>query len=166
MLAESLDLLAYSRWATRRLAEVSSALAAEPYHRTLGGSYPSLHATWDHLLRAEWIWLARWRGDPAGATPDLDEAREPGALPGVWEALWREQARFTDALTDAGASRPVKILTRTGIAAELSFAQCVRHMVNHASYHRGQITHFLRQLGAEPVGTDLFLYYVHGSPRD
>jgi len=31
--------------------------------------------------------------------------------------------------------------------------------VNHATYHRGQITTLLRQLGRAPVGTDLILYY-------
>jgi uncharacterized damage-inducible protein DinB len=31
--------------------------------------------------------------------------------------------------------------------------------VNHASYHRGQITTLLRQISAAPVGTDLITYY-------
>jgi hypothetical protein len=34
------------------------------------------------------------------------------------------------------------------------------HAVNHSTYHRGQITTLLRQLGAQPVSTDLVLYYL------
>ena len=33
------------------------------------------------------------------------------------------------------------------------------HVVNHSSYHRGQIAAMLRQVGATPRGTDLMLYY-------
>jgi uncharacterized damage-inducible protein DinB len=31
--------------------------------------------------------------------------------------------------------------------------------VNHGSYHRGQVTTLLRQLGAKGVGTDLITFY-------
>jgi uncharacterized damage-inducible protein DinB len=33
------------------------------------------------------------------------------------------------------------------------------HVVNHSSYHRGQVTTLLRQLGAQPVSTDFLEYY-------
>ena len=36
----------------------------------------------------------------------------------------------------------------------------LRHIVNHSTYHRGQVASMLRQLGAEPAATDLFLYYA------
>jgi uncharacterized damage-inducible protein DinB len=36
----------------------------------------------------------------------------------------------------------------------------VQHVVNHASYHRGQITTMLRQLGAQPAKSmDMIAYY-------
>jgi uncharacterized damage-inducible protein DinB len=35
----------------------------------------------------------------------------------------------------------------------------MQHVVNHSSYHRGQVTTLLRQLGAKPVATDLITYY-------
>jgi len=37
--------------------------------------------------------------------------------------------------------------------------QSMQHLVNHGSYHRGQITTLLRQLGAQPILTDLMHYY-------
>lgn len=155
-----LDLLDYNRWATARLVAVTASLDDAGFGRELGGSFPSLRATWLHLLRAEWIWLSRWRGDPDGAAPELDASLAPSALPELWEELWREQRAYTTALSAAELDAPVEIVTRTGIAARLTLEECVQHMVNHASYHRGQIASLLRQLGAEPVGTDLFLYYV------
>jgi len=35
----------------------------------------------------------------------------------------------------------------------------MQHMVNHGTYHRGQVTTLLRQLGAGPVLTDLMHFY-------
>jgi uncharacterized damage-inducible protein DinB len=36
----------------------------------------------------------------------------------------------------------------------------LQHVVNHGTYHRGQITTMLRQLGAEPPkSTDLIAFY-------
>ncbi len=33
------------------------------------------------------------------------------------------------------------------------------HLVNHGTYHRGQITTMLRQLDAQPILTDLMHFY-------
>jgi uncharacterized damage-inducible protein DinB len=35
----------------------------------------------------------------------------------------------------------------------------IQHVVNHGTYHRGQVTTMLRQLGAKGVGTDLITFY-------
>jgi uncharacterized damage-inducible protein DinB len=35
----------------------------------------------------------------------------------------------------------------------------MQHLVNHGTYHRGQITTMLRQLDAKPVLTDLMHFY-------
>jgi uncharacterized damage-inducible protein DinB len=35
----------------------------------------------------------------------------------------------------------------------------LQHLANHATYHRGQVTTLLRQLGAKAVGTDLITFY-------
>ena len=34
-----------------------------------------------------------------------------------------------------------------------------QHVINHGTYHRGQVTMMLRLLGATPVGTDLIQFY-------
>jgi uncharacterized damage-inducible protein DinB len=40
------------------------------------------------------------------------------------------------------------------------FWQMVQHVVNHGSYHRGQVTTMLRQLGAKPAKfMDLIAFY-------
>jgi uncharacterized damage-inducible protein DinB len=35
----------------------------------------------------------------------------------------------------------------------------MQHLVNHGTYHRGQVTTLLRQLGAQPILTDLMHFF-------
>jgi len=160
MLADLLDLFAYNRWATARTLDAAELLTDEQLTRDLGGSFPSVRDTLAHMLAAEWIWLSRWMGDPPGTAPDLSGCMEARALRDRWQVLAGAQAAYLAGLTAAALERPVSILTRTGIAAELPLHETLRHVVNHATYHRGQVAAMLRRLGAQPVATDLFLYYA------
>jgi uncharacterized damage-inducible protein DinB len=40
----------------------------------------------------------------------------------------------------------------------------MQHVVNHSSYHRGQVVTMLRQLGIQPPATDLIRYYRRAEP--
>jgi uncharacterized damage-inducible protein DinB len=35
----------------------------------------------------------------------------------------------------------------------------MQHLVNHSTYHRGQVVTMLRQAGVKPVATDLIAFY-------
>ena len=37
--------------------------------------------------------------------------------------------------------------------------EMLRHVVNHATYHRGQVADRIRMVGGEPLGTDLIAWY-------
>jgi uncharacterized damage-inducible protein DinB len=48
----------------------------------------------------------------------------------------------------------------SGAAGKSVFWHMAQHVVNHATYHRGQVTTLLRQLGAPPPASmDLITYY-------
>ena len=66
---------------------------------------------------------------------------------------------FVDGLGAVGVARVFDYTLLSQQPGSSPFWQMLQHVVNHASYHRGQVTTMLRQLGREPVGTDLMLYY-------
>ena len=37
--------------------------------------------------------------------------------------------------------------------------ETMQHLVNHSTYHRGQVTTLLRQLGVKPMSTDMIAFY-------
>ena len=54
-----------------------------------------------------------------------------------------------------------KVIQYTNIKGEqwaYPLGMMMQHLVNHSSYHRGQVTTMLRQMGAEAVSTDLLIY--------
>jgi uncharacterized damage-inducible protein DinB len=158
MLAELLDFLAYNRWAHERTLAASARVSKDDYERTVGGSFPSLRATLEHLFLAEAIWVSRWHGDAAGQVPDIAGVDSPAALRERWIALWKEQWGFFGDLKEEDMTRRIAVRTRSGITAEPSLGDTIRHLVNHGSYHRGQAATLIRRLGSEPLATDYFLY--------
>ena len=154
------DLFAYNRWATRRIVDAATALDAASFTRDLRGSYPSVRETLVHMWSAEWIWLERWEGTSPTARPDTGSGFDtaPG-LRARWEALWREQSAFLDRLDEQALGRELSYTNLAGQSDQQPLWVLLRHVVNHATYHRGQVITMLRQLGTTPPSTDLVLFY-------
>jgi uncharacterized damage-inducible protein DinB len=164
MLTQLRELFAYNHWANERLFDACAPLSAEEVHRELGGSFPSVWTTLTHLYGAENSWLARWNGTPAGSPPNLDGATDLAGLRAKWSGLWGRQSQLVASLTDADVRRIIPIEFRNGTKFEQQMGATMRHCMNHSTYHRGQVTNFLRMLGAQPVGLDLVLYYMEHPP--
>ena len=152
-------LLDYHYWARDRLLDAVDGLGAEEFHRDLGNSFGSVRDTLVHLVSAEWIWCSRWEGQG----PSVHLAVEDfGAVQDV-RARWNEEERrvrgFVDRLGPDGMDDVIEYAHGGGLLRGV-FWQMLQHVVNHASYHRGQVTTMLRQLGAEPPPSqDLITFY-------
>lgn len=158
-LPELQALLDYHYWARDRLLAAVAPLTAEQFTRDLGNSFASVRDTLVHLYGAECVWCARWEGESPGGLPD------PSSFPDLdsIRTAWREQERRVRAVLErlgaAGLERPIEY-ERNGVRYAEPFWQMLQHVVNHGSYHRGQVTTLLRQLGAAPPPSlDLIAFY-------
>ena len=130
-----------------------------------GPSFPSLRATLVHLCGAEWVWHSRWRGrSPASIQSLLAESESPldqlESICHFWSRLQQQIVAFVRELGDEGITRTFSYTLFSGASFSSPYWQTVQHLVNHGSYHRGQVTNMLRQLGAAPAPpTDLIAYY-------
>ena len=152
------ELFAYNRWANERVLDAIEALDDEAFTRDLGGSFPSVRDTLAHVIGAEWIWLQRWKGTSPTRPPDDWDSADLTRLRRFYAEVEAEQGAFIASLTDADLDREIFYRTLSGQAYSNRLWQLLRHLINHSSYHRGQITMMLRQLGATPAATDLILY--------
>src|SRR5262249_50274796 len=153
------ELYLYNRWANQRTLDSVAPLSAENFTREMGNSFSSVRDTLAHILGAEWIWLERWLGRfPTSLLPASDFPAVE-ALRRRWEVVDHDLNRFLQTLTPGRLQEPLAYLNRAGERFSYPLWQQMAHVVNHSSYHRGQVTTLLRQLGAAPQSTDLLQYY-------
>ena len=149
----------YNRWADERVLTACAQLTDEQYAREIGGSFPSIRATVAHHAGALWAWGRRF------------EAREVKALPSVTEVPDVATAMRLIAegheMVVREASRPAEELNQVftfrrfnGQIVSLPRWAALRHVVNHGTYHRGQIANMMRQVGAAPPSTDVLLWAI------
>lgn len=159
-LGELQTLVDYHYWARDRLLDAVERLTPEQFTRDLGNSFSSIRDTVVHLFAADWIWCSRWEGEspqtmPAsGAFPDIATLRR----------VWREHEHRVRAVLDKlgadGVGRVIEYRTTNGQPQAQLFWQMLQHLVNHGSYHRGQVTTMIRQMKAvPPKSMDLIAFY-------
>ena len=152
-------LIGFHYWARDRVFAAAEALSAEQYERPMGNSFASVRDTLNHVYQAEWIWYSRWNGVSPSAFPS-DEMPNLSSLRLRWTEL---EGKVREYLADAGESglnRVIHYRLMSGKEGASPLWQMVAHVVNHATYHRGQVTTMLRQLGAAPAqSTDMITYF-------
>jgi uncharacterized damage-inducible protein DinB len=76
-----------------------------------------------------------------------------------WAELEARLLGFVASLTQEDLNRVMEYKTFKFGVYRNPLWQSMQHLVNHGTYHRGQVTTLLRQLGAQPVLTDLMHFY-------
>jgi uncharacterized damage-inducible protein DinB len=152
---DTLTLHDYNAWANTRVLGATEALAPEEFLRELRSSFPSVRDTLVHIVAAEWVWFRRWHGEfpsrgfPPTEFPTVDILRPR------FDAIERERRAFLDRLSEERLVQPFTYRDLAGNQCTFRLVESLLHLVNHGTYHRGQITSMLRQLGAQPIPTDM-----------
>jgi uncharacterized damage-inducible protein DinB len=149
----------YNRWANARLLEAAASLTNDQFNRDLSSSYSSIRDTMTHLLSAEEIWLMRWKG--LSPTEGLDPSSFPDvrSLKVRWAEVEIDQWNFLSKISDESLEEVVEYQNFKNEIWEYPLWAMIYEMVNHATYHRGQVVAMMRQVGAKPTQLD-FLHFV------
>jgi uncharacterized damage-inducible protein DinB len=149
----------FNAWANRRILRAVAAVKQEEFLRPMGSSFGSLRDTLTHIYGGEWVWLERFQGRSPASFPDAAEFQDVASLGERWEELEGRLLGFAWSLTQEDLNRVMEYKTfKFGVYCNPLW-QSMQHLVNHGSYHRGQVTTLLRQLDAQPVLTDLMHFY-------
>lgn len=148
----------YTVWANHRVLRGVATLPVEAFKRDLRSSHGGVRGTLAHMLFAEWIWLERFKGVSPTEVLDEGEFADVVALRDRWSVIEEHRASWWKALPEDGVSRKLKYKNLKGEAFEARLWELVQHVVNHSSYHRGQVITMLRQLDAKAPATDLVVY--------
>lgn len=149
----------YNSWANHRTLDACASVSEEQFTRDLHSSFRSVRDTLTHIMLVEWLWLERWQGrspekyPPATEFPTLESVRRR------WAEVERNLLEYVALLTQQDLDRIISHKTLAGVPQAAPLWQMLQHLVNHGTYHRGQVATMLRQLDAKAISTDLILFY-------
>jgi len=152
----------YNRWQNTSIYTAAEQLSDAERRKDMGAFFGSIHATLNHLVWGDQIWLHRFAGT---AAPQAKSPKESVQRPLPWEDLKRERQACDETITAwAGKLDPAWLqgdMTWYSGAAGREISRprwlLVTHFFNHQTHHRGQVHAMLTRLGAKPEATDLML---------
>ena len=153
------ELFAYNAGANRTLFDALTPLPAEAYLRDLKSSHGGIHGTVCHIVWAEQLWLNRWLGRPNPAVAQGKDLPALAAARARWEEVERDRSTWLGSFAAPRLDESVSINPTTGGEYRHSFREMFRHVIDHSSYHRGQIVTLLRQLGVQPPSTGMIVFF-------
>ena len=159
-LDDLITMLDYHYWARDRMLDAVEGLPPEQYARDLGSSFKSIRETVVHMYAAEWAWYSRWQGTSPAALLTSEPYPDVASIRRAWTETEANVRAFANRLGASGVAKVIDYKLLNGSAGASPFWQMLQHVVNHASYHRGQVTTMLRQLGAQPAKPmDMIAFY-------
>jgi uncharacterized damage-inducible protein DinB len=147
----------YNYWARDRQLEACARLTNEQFTRPLGGSFASLRDTLVHIAGAEWIWCERWNGRSPRVFSKGEQFPDLRAVKDYWRGVERDVRRLVGNVTESALAQPLTYTNLAGQQWTYPLGETMFHLVNHGTYHRGQVTTLLRQLGAEAAALDYLI---------
>ncbi len=149
----------YNFWADHRTIDSCATLTTEQLLKPVGGSFGSLRNTLAHIMDVEWLYLERWQGRVPPSLPKAEDYPDLAAIRARWKDVETNLTRYVGGLSDTDLQRVVEFRNTKGILYRHPLWEMMQHLVNHGTYHRGQVATLLRMLGTSAQATDLIAFY-------
>lgn len=153
------QLFEYNAWANKRVMDACSGLSAQKLTQNVGGSFGSLRNLLAHIVDVEWLYLERWRGRAPAGLPKAETYGDIAVLAARFQEVSREFEVPLRQLSAEELSRMFEFRNTKGTLYRHALWEMLAHLVNHSTYHRGQVTVLLRALGAKPNATDMIAFF-------
>ncbi|TWT24097.1 DinB family protein [Planomicrobium sp. CPCC 101110] len=151
-------LFSYHKWAALACLNHIQTAGEELYTREGSSSFPSIQKTVEHIIGVERLWFLRMHGVKQPVFERFDVSTIEKAKESIM-LLHAEMELYFASLSEEQWQESLNFKNTRGDDCENTREEMLFSFINHASYHRGQITSLLRQFGKE--GTLLeFYYYV------
>ena len=158
-------LFAYDRWANRKVLDACRKLTAEQYVAEPIPGWSSVRSTISHIALATAFNLRPLADDPNDRSPTEAELVAVDDAARLLERAYRRVEELRPTFTPEWLNTLVT-LRRRGRTATLPPWATLRHIVNHSTYHRGQVASKLKRFGIEQPITDFFWWVIEQVPQE
>ena len=158
-LQEILALFEYDKWAMDRTVESVSSVSEGKYLQDLKSSHGGIHGTLVHVYGANMIWFQRWTGGSPSVSATVATIPNLVSLKSHWDEYQTDLGIYLQNLSEEKLIASLSYKDLKGNQHSEPLFQQMQHLINHSSYHRGQVVTMLRQIESKPIGTDLITFY-------
>lgn len=109
------------------------------------------------MVLTEWVWFQHLGGVNPSAVPAWNDADLLELVARLHE-VEKGRAKILGGLADTDLSRRIDFTYLSGAPGLHELQDLLIHVVNHGTYHRGQLTSIIRQLGNVPPSTDFVVF--------
>jgi len=160
------QLASYNIWANERIYAAAAELSDAERKAKRPSFFGSIHATLNHILVGDRVWLWRLTAKPGTALPN-----RPPEITGLNQELYenfdelraarvKEDARIATVISrysDADLSCKLDYANMLGEERHTPMAQVLAHVFNHQTHHRGQVHGLLSDTRIVPPSLDMIL---------
>lgn len=153
MKEETIQLLRYHNWANLKLLKRMEELPAEVFTKPLGGTFSSISKTFDHIFQVDQQWFKRMNPEAVINAAELIEIKKAKQC---FLELHENMIGFLQ--NQYHSLQKINYENSKGEPFTNSIDELIRHITNHGTYHRGNISTMIRQQGYEGVSTDYIFF--------
>jgi uncharacterized damage-inducible protein DinB len=157
-------LYAFDRWANDKMLDACRRLTPEQYAAEPAPGWAPVRFTVYHIAVVTDGWLRTLANDPDQGFPPEAEVATPDAAAGILQRAYRTFDTVLPTLTPDALATP-RTFSRRGRTAVLPPWVVLRHVVNHTTYHRGQVAAKLKRFGIQQPETDLVYWALEQFPQ-
>lgn len=165
---DAVALFAYDRWANAKVLDACRKLTAEQYVAEPFPGWSSVRSTLNHIAWTTELHVRTLAGDADRRIPSEDELVTVDDAARLLERAYLRFEELRPTLTPERVGSMLTLHGRDDRIGEYTFTlprwAMLRHIVNHATYHRGQVASKLKRFGIEQQITDFFFWAIEQVP--
>ena len=160
MASHLISLTQYNLWANTKIVQFITEAGDTIADETLISSFPTIRKTLYHTWDAQEIWMKRLKRESTSTWPSHSFT---GTLAEALELFLESSSgfvRFAENLQEEDHLSNIKFHSIDGTAYQNTIEEIIMHVMNHGTFHRGQLITMLRNAGFQNVGsTDMIRFF-------
>ena len=159
MKAQLVKYTEYNIWANAHLIAIFANLYDAVLDIEQVSSFPSLRKTLYHIWDAQSIWYLRLKGETLNGFPSKDfKGTIQEALDNFLESSI-VLSNYVKNCSEETLLSPYKYSNLKNDAFTNNLCDIIHHVMNHSTFHRGQLVTMLRNIGVENIPSTDFITY-------